>query len=318
MSRSTSPETSPFLSRRAVLPSIAAAPTALAAVTGQAFSSPLAAGVAGDPRFAQADRLMAKIVDAEARWCGVSESKNPRLWKKLNEKWYDARQALEEFETEIVNNPHDPALDAVLFARIANFWMSADGEDGCDELEYYPSFRRAVECSLRAAALEVAPPRPQRPPRRSEPDSSSPAPTVPTPLPVNAGNAIAQIRRTGAAYRASLAHEAGCADDTPAMAKAMAVSDRRLDELKTIRNEIFRKRPLAEHSPYDWCQRDDFIVWMELIAAFDQEFWKESAGIHPDCAPVLRKMVERAKECGDDLVEHAQWWTSKNGCANVG
>ncbi len=57
---SNSPETS-NLPRRSVLKALAAAPTAVAAASGQVFSSPLFSDLRHDDRYATAERLIGEV-----------------------------------------------------------------------------------------------------------------------------------------------------------------------------------------------------------------------------------------------------------------
>lgn len=307
-----SPATS-NLPRRAVLKALAAAPTAVAAATGEAFSAPsFQVDCRKDERHLKADRLMHEVNASYDVLVAAGEDElndaGGSIYDLIFDRWIAAKDALREYAGELSAKPKIDPTDAVVVARIVDFQLVDDVDDNDSVCDTVPSAIRAVlvahgisPTDSTAASIESARVKAER---ANEP----PAPER-VPLTVNAGRVIARLRSLGDAYKSALTIEAGLEEDTPQMEAAIAATNVHHDELNAMCAEILRRRPVSEHSPYDFTQRDEFVVWIELMAA-DRPDLFQGAFADARCTPVLEAMLARARETGDDLIDHAEYWTA--------
>src|SRR5262245_60221521 len=132
-SDSNSPQSSPTLSRRAVLPGIVAVPTALAGATGQAFSQN--SSVSADRRFAKVDRMIRKINDTCVAQSEASDREGERnedgddVYEVASDKWFAAQDALVQYADKVASNPSPTVADALVLAKIGDFQIVNQGAD---------------------------------------------------------------------------------------------------------------------------------------------------------------------------------------------
>ena len=101
----------------------------------------------------------------------------------------------------------------------------------------------------------------------------------------------------------------------PKSERAIAVTDRRIADLDTLRNAILTPGSISVDGPYDFNQRDTFVVWIELLAAYRPQFFGDPE--HMNSAPILREMSKFAADVGDELMEYSERWNGSQGGANV-
>ncbi len=127
---------------------------------------------------------------------------------------------------------------------------------------------------------------------------------------VAAGEAIAEMRRLSKRY--AEAAESG--------KYSFPEAARRHKRLKTFCEKVVAgigKR---------YSQRDDFVVWANLILAYDDIYLIQlqdedelcgSKSVEAARNNVLRMLLQRAVETGDQLVEKAARWNAQQGGAHV-
>jgi hypothetical protein len=124
---------------------------------------------------------------------------------------------------------------------------------------------------------------------------------------VTAGEDIAEMRRLSQRYIDAITFEGGAADYTRCFGELVAFG-------KTVLAKIGK----------GYSQRDDFVVWANLVLAYDDIYLAEleeesvfGGSIDHNRNHVLKLMFERARETGDQLIVTAQRWNAQQGGANV-
>lgn len=324
------PGTSSFLFRRAVLPGIAAAPTALSAATGQAFSSPsVGSNWRRDPRFAEVDRLICEINATCVAQANASELEDKinddgeNIFDIETEKWIGAEDALVEYADEIAENHPIPTIaDALVLAKIADFQVVnlAGDIEITDRERNVPKALRAILAAHGLAPTDHTAMTDQKDELEASIASRDPQPPVRREPPgLNAGNWVIRIRHLGLALKTAAACECSLEDGTPEWQKAISEMERLEAELAALRDEFIAAinsyDPKNQDYRYHFNGVEEFTIQYEFITAFRSSFWTNEA--HSDVGPILRQMQKAGESWGEHFFEQAQRWNASRGGANV-
>jgi hypothetical protein len=309
------------LPRRAVLKGAVASPLALAIAAGQVSAGSL------DPRLAEVDALIREIDRTEeiqyvaSQTQGAENDDGENVFEIENAKWYAAREALESYGLALAEQPSRTFGDALVLARIADFWLVTDADHLSDlDLGDYPTVRGAITAHLEAAGVplyKLPKHRRQENERLAKAIAARPVERT-KPWGVNAGNLIAQVQKLGKAYDAAIRREASIPDGTFKSRKAIAVTNQRLTELVALRDEIIA----GTNKPFDARSRDDtynlnqtelLAVWVALIEALRPAFFEHE--VDDDVLPVLAEMRRAGALWAGTCLEQARRWNA--GGANV-
>ncbi len=316
---SNSPQSFPSLSRRAVLPGIAAAPTVLAAATGQAFSFPKAIGVV-DPRL---DEFAALADEFHAALTAELDSTLERSSEEqtLDEKRvHDADDAIDAFVSML--DPKLPA-DLGIRAKVAE-WRYARRDDDLAQDSWIYDLIQANLAVAGIAPLKESPFRVGYDDTRiktwvDEPDLTPRSDCKPDSI--AAGEDIAELRRLSQRHIEALECEARLDGNAPQHKETCENTSRCLQDLcdfgETLKSKVARC----------YSQRDGFVVLGNLVVAIDDvylegleeevAFFGAEARIEGHRNGVLRTLIELARKDGDKLVREAACWNASQGGANV-
>ncbi|MFT3731119.1 MAG: hypothetical protein QM780_06795 [Hyphomicrobium sp.] len=331
MSRPDSNSPSPALPRRSVLKGLAAAPAALAATSGEAFSSTPPV-LKNDARFVKADGLITSINAAYSAFIEAGDNyefgddAGETIYEAAAERYEQARDVLESYAAELAEKTPKDIGDALVLAKLADFHLLDERVNLYNLKDIAPNALRAILEAHGLAATEetVKSIECKMLAEKAARDATSNLPTNFKPDSVTAGEDIAELRRLSERNVHTLLHSAklgGVWGTSPECKAANDESDRAIKELFDFGEVVNRKIGNS------YTQRDDFVVLGNLILAIDDiyleeledeiEFFGSEATVDGHRNRALSKMIELARTAGDSLVREAARWNAENGGANV-